>query len=382
MEGRQRKGLPIPIQPFTEEPLRLLDEQGNPVVAFDPEEHLGLAPSRLVQLYEDMVLTREVDRMCWLLQRSGKAAFHISITGHEGAIVGSFYALRAEDWINGYYRTPPAMHVRGLSLAEIFAQLMGTALDPLKGRQMPGHLGAKKAQAFTYGSGVGLAHVVGMGMARALQYRNTGGVVVTYGGEGSTSEPHFHSALNFAGVYRLPLVVMIVNNQYAISVPRAQQTAAKSIAEKGKAYGVPGFYLDGNDPLIVYYVMRQAADRARSGGGPALIEALTYRLDPHSSADDDRKYRSEEEVKHWWERDTLKRMRHFLEQQGLWDDEKEEALRERVKLDVERAVEEAEAAGLPSVEELFQEVYAERPWHLTRQWEELQAEMGEQEGGH
>lgn len=368
------------IRPFTREPLRFLDPEGRPVVDFDPEIHLNLPQEKLLRMYRDMVLTREIDRMCWILQRQGKAAFHISITGQEAAHVGSLYALEPHDWVMPYYRNQPASHVRGALLVEIFAQVLGTRLDPLKGRQMPGHFGRKASRMFVLGSPVGLGHVVAMGAARALQYRKEKAVVISYGGEGSTSEPHFHSAMNFAGVYRVPLIVFIVNNQYAISVPRSLQTASETIAIKAKAYGFEGYYIDGNDPLIVYHITRLAAGKARQGQGPTLIEALSYRLDPHSSADDDRRYRPREEVEAWERQEPLVRMRRYLEHLGLWDEAKEEALRQEVREQVEKAAEEAEQAGPPEVDDLFHEVYAETPWYLEEELQELKAEIREQEG--
>ncbi len=371
----------LKIQPFTEEPIRFIDDEGRPVGEGDPAAVLGLEDSHLLFLYEAMVRTREIDRMGWILVRQGKAAFYISIGGQEAAHIGSLYALDPEDWVMPYYRTEPSLHLRGATLEEIFGQILGTNTDPSKGRQMPGHFGSKKARAFVIGSTVALGHVTAMGVAMALKYRKERQVVISYGGEGSTSEGHFHSALNFAGVFQLPLIVFIQNNHYAISVPRPRQTAAKTLAIKAKAYGLPGYYVDGNDVLAVYAVTQTVVDQARAGGGPALIEALTYRLDPHSSADDDKRYRSTEEVEAWRRKDPLIRFRKYLESKGLWDETKEQELRERIQKEIENAVEIAENAGLPDPREMFLEVYADAPPHLLEEMQELLQEIQESRQG-
>ncbi len=357
-------------RPFTREPLRFLTPEGRPEGDLDPRDIVGLKDQDLLDLYRAMVLTRKVDQMGWILVRQGRAGFYISIQGQEGAQVASLLALEPQDWVMPYYRTPPALHVRGASLVELFGQILGTAADPSKGRQMPAHFGKKDARIFVLGSPVGLGHVVAMGAAKALKYRHENAMVISYGGEGSSSEPHFHSAMNFAGVFGLPLVVFIFNNQYAISVPRTLQTASETIAEKARAYGFEGYYVDGSDPLAVYWVTRFAAHRARTERRPALIEALTYRLDPHSSADDDLRYRSREEVEAWKQRESLVRMRRYLEFLGLWDEEQEAALHEALDRQIEQAVEEAEKAGLPDLSEMFHEVYHEPPWYLRQEADE------------
>ncbi len=381
MQAPEQETLTRPT-PFTREPLRFLNEEGLPIGDQDPRRITGLTDAQLVDLYRAMVLSRKVDQMGWILVRQGKAGFYISIQGQEGAQVASLLALEPQDWVMPYYRTPPALHVRGATLVELFGQILGTNADPSKGRQMPAHFGKRDLRIFVLGSPVGLGHVVAMGAAKALKYRRENAVVITYGGEGSTSEPHFHSAMNFAGVYRLPLIVFIFNNQYAISVPRAQQTASETLAEKARAYGFEGYYVDGSDPLAVYWVTRFVAERARTEHTPALIEALTYRLDPHSSADDDLKYRSREEVEAWKQRESLARMRRYLEHLGLWNEEKEQALHAEYDRAIEEAVEQAEQAGPPRLDEMFHEVYHTTPWYLQEEAREARRFAEEQEGSH
>jgi 2-oxoisovalerate dehydrogenase E1 component alpha subunit len=367
------KTAPFRIDPFTSTPIQIVNEKGESL--YDPAQ-LDFTEEWLLKLYRDLVLTREIDKMGWILARQGKAGFYISIGGQEASHVASLYALEEEDWVMPYYRTMPSTHVRGAKLSQIFAQVLGTNLDPSKGRQMPGHFGSKAIRIFVIGSTVGLGHVTAVGVAMAIKYRKENKVVISYGGEGSTSEGHFHSAMNFAGVYRLPLVIFIHNNQYAISVPRRLQTASETLAIKAKAYGFEGYFVDGNDPLAVYLVTKKATQKARGGGGPTLIEALTYRFDPHSSSDDDSKYRPKEEVEEWKKKDAILRMRKLLERLGIWDEEKERELLNEISREIDKAVEEAESAGAPDPSEMFEEVYEKMPWYLREEKEELERERG------
>lgn len=365
----------IEIKPFTNDPIQFMDNEGNPFIDIDQLEGYGLSRKKLIEMYEAIYLTRQIDRMGWILVRQGKAGFYISIGGQEAAHVASLMALEPDDWVMPYYRTEPSLHVRGVKLEEIFGQILGTRIDPLKGRQMPGHFGKKDAKIFVIGSTVGLGHVTATGVAMALKYRKQPNVVISYGGEGSTSEPHFHSAMNFAGVFKLPLIVFIQNNQYAISVPRALQTASETLAIKAKAYGIDGYYIDGNDPIAVYLTTSMVAESSRKVYKPALIEALTYRLDPHSSADDDTKYRTKDEIETWMTREPVTRFRNFLESLGLWDSDKQTELEQRVEKQIERAVEIAESADLPEPEDMFKEVYADMPLHLKEELLELKDEI-------
>ena len=364
------------IKPFTTEPLKLIDEEGKPVFNFIPED-FGLSDDILVNMYKDILLTREIDKMGWIIVRQGKAAFYISIGGQETAHVASLYALEKDDYVMPFYRTVPALHVRGAKIEEIFAQTMGKDIDLLKGRQMPGHFGKKNINTFVLGSPVGLGHTVAMGVAMGIKYRKEERVIISYGGEGSTSEGHFHSAMNFAGVFHLPLIVFIVNNQYAISVPRKKQTASETIAIKAKAYGIDGYFVDGNDALVTYLVTRKCVIEAKKNKKPFLIEALTYRFDPHSSADDDREYRSKEEVEEWKRKDGLLRFKKYLEFLGLWNDEKERRYVEEIREKLNKIVENLEKRGLPEPRDMFYEVYVNTPWYLEEEYMELREEMEE-----
>ena len=349
------------LRPFTDEPLTILD-------APDPAPPSGLTDDHLRRLYELMALTRAVDEKALILVRQGKTAFYAASAGQEAAQVGSAFPLQPQDWIFPAHRELGCLIARGLSLEEMFGQIMAKMADPCKARQMPVHFGSRPLRIVPTASTVCNHLPEAVGAAYAARLRKEPSVSVAYFGEGASSEGDFHAAMNFAGVLKTPTVFFCQNNQYAISVGRQAQTAARTIAIKATAYGFDGYYVDGNDVLAVYAVMHQAAERARAGGGPALIEALTYRYAPHSSADDDRLYRREEEVREWRERrDPIRRYRLFLEKRGLWNEEQERALAERVKAEVDAAADRAEATPDPPPESLFDDVYAVPLWIHERE---------------
>jgi TPP-dependent pyruvate/acetoin dehydrogenase alpha subunit len=344
------------LPPFTEEPFSILD-------APDPAPPPDLNADDLRRLYALMVRTRTMDEKAAILVRQGKTAFYAASAGQEAAQVGSAYPLQPQDWIFPAHRELGCLLTRGLSMEEMFGQLMAKMADPCKGHQMPVHFGSRPLRVVPTASTVGnhLPEAVGAGYAAKL--RKEPAVAVAYCGEGATSEGDFHAAMNFAGVLKTPTIFVVQNNQYAISVPRREQTASRTIAAKAAAYGFDGFYVDGNDVLAVYAAMRQVVDRARGGGGPALIEAVTYRYAPHSSADDDKLYRREEEVKEWRERrDPLRRFRAFLLKRGEWTEEQDRALQDQAKVEVDAAADRAEASPDPPPETLFEDVYATPLW--------------------
>ncbi len=349
------------LRPFTDEPLSILD-------APDPTPPPALTDDDLRRLYELMVRTRAADEKALILVRQGKAAFYAASAGQEAAQVGSAYPLQPQDWIFPAHRELGCLITKGLPLEEIFAQILAKMGDPCKGRQMPVHFGSRALHIVPTASTVCNHLPEAVGAAYAARLRKEPVVAVAYFGEGASSEGDFHAALNFAGVFKTPTLFVCQNNQYAISVSRAAQTAARSIAAKATAYGFDGYYVDGNDVLAVYAVMRQAVERARGGGGPALIEAVTYRYAPHSSADDDKLYRREEEVREWRERrDPIRRFRLFLEKRGLWTEDREQALADRVKAEVDAAADRADATPDPPAETLFDDVYAAPLWVQERE---------------
>ncbi len=367
------------LRPFTEEPLRTLDDEGN---YHGPEDRFGLTDEDLLRIYELLVYTRAFDERAWTLVRQGKIYFYAASAGQEAAQVASVLTVGPEDWVYIAHRELGVALARGYPMDQLMAQLFGTMLDPNKGRQMPNHWGHRAVNMPTISSVVGTQIIHAVGIAWALRYQGKDAVVLTYFGDGGASENDFHTGLNFAGVYRTPTVFFCQNNGWAISVPTQRQTASKNIAVKAVAYGFDGYYVDGNDPIAVYGVTKHAVERARAGEGPTLIEALTYRYSSHSSADDAKRYRPEDEVQDWQEkRDPIRRTRLYLEKLGLWDQEREMALWERARQEVEAAVQKAEAAPRPPVESLFEDVYAEIPWHLQAQREALLNELNERGGG-
>jgi pyruvate dehydrogenase E1 component alpha subunit/2-oxoisovalerate dehydrogenase E1 component alpha subunit len=228
-----------------------------------------------------------------------------------------------------------------------------------------------------------MPHAVGAAWAAKMRRDRT--VTIGFVGDGGTSEPDFHNALNFAGVFKVPCVLVCQNNHWAISVPAQRQTAATTFAVKGRAYGVPGVRVDGNDVLAIYRVMREAIARARDGHGPTFIEALTYRMGAHSSSDDPTRYRAQTEVDMWALRDPIMRLRRHLVHRGLLDDAQDAALEEGLMAEISAAVQEVEQLAPPSRASLFEDVYAELPWHLVEQRDELLARpplTGGHGGGH
>src|SRR5256712_10916763 len=240
-------------------------------------------------------------------------------------------ALEKRDWVFPAYGEPGAALVRGLRLETIIAQAYGNAKAPQRGRQRPSHYGSKDVHLVTVSSPVGTQIPQAVGAAWAAKIRKDDIVTMTYFGDGATSEGDFHAAMNFAGVFKAPTIFFCKNNQLAISVPVARQTAAKTLAQKALAYGFEGVRVDGNDVLAVYAATKAAVDKARAGGGPTMIEAVTYPMGPHSSSDDPTRYRSKDEVDTWAKRDPIERIRKDLELKGLWSKDYEDKLRVRLQ---------------------------------------------------
>lgn len=358
------------FQPFSEQPARLVGDQGEWLGAFE----LDLADEELVQLYRDLVLARLLDERLVRSQRQGKSSFVAPSAGHEAIQVAIARSVRSGfDWLFPYYRDTGVASTLGVPLVEIFGQMLGTRADPAKARQMPSHPGSKALNVFTAVSPIAAHIAPAVGAGIAMKIAGEGEVCVASFGEGATSEGDFHAALNFAGAQGAPVVFVCENNRYAISVELQKQSGSATIAEKAHAYGMPGYRVDGMDVLACLYLMRELVERARAGFGPALVDASVYRYGPHSSADDDSIYRPREEVAAWRKRDPLPRYRALLERRGLWDEAAEEALREELDAVLAAAAREAEAAGSPPLAWMFDDVYAEMPWHLAEQKLEAEA---------
>src|SRR5919202_2853198 len=323
-------------------------------------EALGLDEDDLLRMYRYMLLARRTDERMWILNRQGKAAFVISCQGQEAAQVGTAYNLRpGYDYVYPYYRDFGITTLLGQTPRDHFLSLLGKKEDPNSGgRQMPGHFSSRELRIVTASAPVGVQYPQAAGTALAFKMRGEDGVVLVCGGEASTSQGDWHEAMNFAGVHDLPVIFLVENNVYAISVPEALQVAG-SIARRAEGYGFPGHEVDGNDVLAVYEVAKEAFERARAGEGPTLIEAKTYRLTAHSSDDDDRRYREREEIEEWRRKDPIIRFERYLEENDILDEEKKEEISERIKAEVAEASEYAENAPFADPEDVLTRVYAE-----------------------
>jgi pyruvate dehydrogenase E1 component alpha subunit/2-oxoisovalerate dehydrogenase E1 component alpha subunit len=335
----------------------------------------------LMRMYREMKRVRLLDERMVMLQRQGRVGFYGACTGQEAAVVAMGLAAAPDDWIFPALRENAVMLVRGFPLVSYIAQVYGSSADALKGRQMPAHISSRSVNQVSWSSCIGtqLPHAVGAAWAAKLK----GDSVVTLGfmGDGATSESDFHAALNFAGIFRLPTVFVCQNNQWAISVPLSKQTASATLAMKAKAYGFDGIRVDGNDVIAVHQVLSETIARARRGEGPTLVELLTYRVAPHSTSDDPTRYRSNAEVEVWLRRDPLDRLVRFLRSQNLLTDAEEERLEQETSREIREAIDEVEASGPPPLSSLFDDVYAERPWHLAEQCQELERLPPRQPGG-
>jgi len=333
----------------------------------DPTHDPGLTDQELVALYTAMVRVRVLDDRLVMLQRQGRIGFHIGSIGEEAAILGSCFAMRQQDWVFPCYREFGAALWRGLSLQRYIDNMFGNANDTVKGRQMPDHYTSREAHFGSISSPVGtqITHAVGFAWAAKLSHDPLAAIV--YFGDGATSSNDFHNGMNFAGVFKTPCIFFCRNNGWAISVPTERQTASASFAEKGIAYGVPALRCDGNDLLAVVAATRAAVARAARGEGATLIEAITYRLSGHSTSDDPKVYRHDEEVEEWRRRDPLARVRRMLLGRGLWSDDDQAGAEAAMQDEIKVAIEAAEKAALPSLESMFDDVYAVAPWHLEEQ---------------
>ncbi len=330
-----------------------------------------LSAPQLLELYQAMLRTRLLDERMISLQRQGRIGFYGACTGQEAACLGSAYALHPSDWVFPALREGAAMLLRGLPLVPYLSQLFGNAGDLLRGRQMPSHQAARAVNQVSWSSCIGTQLPQAVGAAYASKLKRDGKVIMAYLGDGATSSPDFHAAMNFAGVFRAPVVFVCQNNHWSISVRVDRQTASESIAIKARAYGFPGVQVDGNDVEAVYAASAAAVARARDGGGPTLIEALTYRIGAHSSSDDPSRYRDQTEVDQWMARDPLKLAFDRLVTRGQWDTARDEALRESLRAELHAAIQEAEAQPPLPAESLFDDVYSHEPWHLAEQRREL-----------
>lgn len=321
---------------------------------------IDLSPEALLDLYWQMLRSRRLDERAWTLHRQGKIAFHISAMGQEGTQAGAAFALRrGHDYVAPYYRDLTLMLCLGFTPREFCLGLFGKQGEPTSGgRQMPSHFGLRRANVVNTSAPVATQVPHAAGLALAMKLRGDDRVALACVGEGATSQGEWYEALNWAGIHRLPFICLVQNNAYAISEPVQKQMAVPNVADRAAAFGMPGVVVDGNDVLAVYRVMKDAVDRARAGQGPTLVEAKTYRLTPHSSDDDDRSYRSRDEVEQWKKRDPILRFRQYLETVGLLSRAQQDELEARAVAEVDDAVKFAQAAPYPDVATAATGVYA------------------------
>ena len=355
---------------MAKKPLSVIKEDGSTVKTHDP----GFSDDEALRAYRYMVLARAFDERALNLQRQGRIGFFAPATGQEAAQVGSALALEEGDWIFPAYRELAVALVRGMPLTALMGQLFGNQMDENRGRQMPNHYGYRDIDFVTPSSPIGTHIIHCTGWAVAARFTESDRVAITYFGDGATSSNDFHTGLNFAGVYEAPAIFICQNNGWAISLPVEKQTAAETLAQKAEGYGVEGLQVDGNDLLAMYSATRKAVKKARKGGGPTMIEALTYRMGPHSSSDDPSRYRPDEEVEEWRKKDPIRRFRTYLEERGIWDQHQDEGLWDQVRDELAAVVGEVEKADPMPVTCLFEDVYAE----LTPQLREQQAALVEE----
>jgi pyruvate dehydrogenase E1 component alpha subunit len=334
--------------------------------ALRPGEKSPLSDQETFNLYQKMLFIRLADQRALMLQRQGRMGTYAPIWGQEACQVGSASMLKKGDWVFPAFRELGAALMMEIPLKSIFLYWMGYE----EGSRAPEGINVLPVSVPV---GTHLLHAVGVGWAARLEGDKI--VTVAYFGDGATSKGDFHEAMNFAGVFKTPTIFFCQNNQFAISVPRKMQTASKTIAQKAIAYGMDGIQVDGNDLFAVIAATKEAVGKARSGGGPTLIEGVTFRFGPHTTADDPTKYRTEEEINPWKPLDPMVRLRLYLREKGLWSEEVEQRLTDEAQKEIDQAVKVAEAIPVPEVEEIFKYVYAEMTPQLKEQLEYLKSTL-------
>lgn len=356
---------------------QVLDRDGG-LVGDLPEPDLDKETLRRV--YETMVLVRAIDERGWKLQRSGRVEFWIPARGLEAVHCAATVAYDPEDWIFVGYRHPGMLLLRGTPLQQLFNQFFGRADDPQKGRRLPTLIGDRSVNVVPMTTQVGsyIPHACGAAWAAKIKGDRTR--FLTIFGDGSSSRGEFHSALNFAGVHQPPVVFICENNGWAVTTPTSVQTASETFAQKGDAYAVRNLRVDGNDPLAVYAVTREARELSATEGA-TLIEAVTYRTGFHTSSDNPDLYRTPEEVEEWEAWDPLTRMRGYLESKGYWSEKDETALWEKCNTDIQDCIDHAESLPLPDPEVMFTDTFAETNWMLEEQKQALLDDLAQEGTG-
>jgi len=361
--------------------IRVLDDDGRAVGPWDPR----LSPDMLRRMLREMTIVRQFDERMFRAQRQGKTSFYMKSRGEEAIAVAAAHALDFEDMCFPTYRQQGLLVARGYPLTDMMNQIYSNRADKLQGRQLPIMYSDRAHGFFSISGNLATQYPQAVGWAMASAIKSDSRIAAAWIGDGSTAEGDFHAACTFAGVYRAPVILNIVNNQWAIStfaaIAGAQLT---TFAARAIGYGLPGLRVDGNDPLAVYAATLWAADRARANLGPTIIELFTYRKEGHSTSDDPTGYRPRDEGARWPLGDPLERLRRHLEALGEWDEARQTALEQEADAAIRAAQKEAEANGVlraasidfpQDVKTMFDDVFAELPWHLREQQAEMNAEL-------
>lgn len=353
--------------------IRVLDDEGRAVGPWAPE----IEVESLRRGLRAMMLTRAYDERMFRAQRQGKTSFYMKSTGEEGVAVGQAMALAPDDMLFPTYRQQGLLIARDWPLVDMMCQVYSNAADRIKGRQMPVMYSARQAGFFSISGNLGTQFSQAVGWAMASAYRGDHRIAAAWIGDGSTAEGDFHHALTFASVYKAPVILNIVNNQWAISACQAVAGGdAAPLAARAVGYGLPGLRVDGNDFLAVHAVTSWAAARARANLGPTLIELFTYRAGPHSTSDDPNKYRPSDEAQRWPLGDPIERLKQHLVAIGEWSEQRHTQMAAEIDEAVLLAMREAESHGIldgephASPSTMFEDVFKEMPWHLRRQRQE------------
>lgn len=334
-----------------------------------PSEQHELSEDLLKQMYEAMVLARVLDERCFKLQRQGRIGFYAGSAGEEACQVGTALAMEASDWAFTSYRQPAVALALGSTLQTLFNNLFGNREDIAKGRQMPIHYSDRAHHFLSVSSVIGTQIIQGVGFAMAAKIKKDPAVALTYFGDGATSSNDFHSGMNFAATYKAPIVLVLVNNQFAISTPVTRQTGVSELSDKAKAYGMPGVHVDGNDVIAVYQATKEAIERARSGAGPTLLELKTYRRGPHSSSDDPSRYRNQGEIEEW--PDPISIFESRIQSCSFFSDAYKAQVYDLANAQLAEAIQYAESVPAPDWESIIDDVYEEAPQSLKRQAEDI-----------
>lgn len=342
------------VATYTIQYVQVMDDEGNADESLLPQ----LSPDEIRTLYWHMIRGRALDRKMLALQRQGRLGTFASVEGQEACQAGSASQLRKTDWMTIAFRETVACIIRDIPMAQLLQYWGGDE----RGSKM-----ADDQRTLPVAIPIGSQCLHAVGLAFASKYFNKDEVALTYFGDGATSEGEFHEALNLASNYNVAVVFFCQNNQYAISVPRSRQTKAKTLAQKAIAYEIPTVQIDGNDVFAVYRVTKEAIERARRGEGPTFIEAITYRLGNHTTSDDYKHYRAEDEVAQWRKKDPVDRLRKFMEKRGIWNADMEAGAWQHADKLVEEAIQQYETTPPQDPADIFDYTFAKLPPHLDEQ---------------